>query len=457
MKNLIKKYKQASSNDRNIINNVTSAVVIKGASLLLSLLTLPAYLRYFDNQLALGLWFSVISVLAWVLNFDLGIGNGLRNLLTHALTEGDKEKCKKLISSGYISLGIVVIAVTILFVLTYQLFDWNFIFNIDTNIIRASVLELSILIVFLGIMIQFFLRLISSVLYAMQQSSINNFLSLCTALIIFMFVSLAPSGTTEHNLILMAIVYCLAVTIPLLGANIIVFAFQLKEARPSLKYFDSKSAKQVLSLGGIFFFVQIMYMVIMNSNEYLITIFAGNEHVVTYQVYYKLFTAVGILFTLGLTPIWSAVTKAIAEKNHVWVQKLYNKLIILCGVTCLLEFLLVPFIQPIINIWLGENSFTIQYSHALLFAVLGCLMLLNGVFSSIANGAGELKTQAVFFGIGAFAKIPIAWILVLYFDSWIGVVIANIVALGIYCIVQPFWLKKYFREMEEKGNINVQE
>ena len=86
-------------------------------------------------------------------------------------------------------------------------------------------------------------------------------------------------------------------------------------------------------------------------------------------------------------------------------------------------------------------------------------MILNAAFSSVANGVGELKTQAIFFGIGAVLKMPIAWIFVQMTDSWIGVVWANVVAMLVYCLIQPIWLKKYLnkKKKEVEQNVIVQE
>jgi len=178
----------------------------------------------------------------------------------------------------------------------------------------------------------------------------------------------------------------------------------------------------------------------------LITLLTGPEMVVEYQIYNKLFTLIGIVFTLALTPIWSAVTKALAERNYVWIKKLYKilKLMALLAVIC--EFGMIPFLQTAVNLWLGDNAIQVNYLQAIVFAIYGSIFIWSGVLSSIANGAGELKTGIIFFTIGAIIKIPFAWAFVVVFDSWIGVVVANIIAMSSYCIIQPMWLNKYLNK-----------
>lgn len=440
---IIGKFKNSSKDDKNIIINVAGAFFIKGLSLIISLLLTPAYIKFFNDEVALGLWFTVNSVLAWILNFDLGIGNGLRNHLTRTYTEGNLEESKKYLSSAYVSVGFVCLVVSLLFISCFKFINWNFIFNIEKDIVSSKALLIAVLIVFIGILMQLFLKLINSVLYAIQKSSINNFLTFVTSIITLICVLLIPSKDNDSNLINMAFIHISAVNVPLIIATIIIFTkTSLKRCLPSIKLFSKKHAKEVLSLGGIFLFVQIEYMVIMSTNEILITWFASNEAVVEYQLYYKPFSMAGTLFALALTPIWSAVTKAFTEKNFKWISNLYKKLFILSIIGTIACFVVIPILQIFMDIWLGRGYLDVNYIYAIAFSLLSGLMMINSVLSAFANGIGELRTQAIFFGIGSIVKIPIAYIFVVLFKSWIGVVWANIIALGLYCIAQPFVFKK---------------
>ena len=456
MRKFIQKLKNMSNDDSTVLKHTMGAFLIKGLALILSLFTMPAYLRFFNNEMALGLWFTILSVLNWMLTFDFGIGNGLRNKLTESLAKQDYVDSKKYISSAYIAITGLVVFIGVVFSIIFNYINWNKVLNIATDIISSKALLITVQITFFGIMLQLVLRLITSILYALQLSSINNFLSLCTSILTLGLVLILPSQSNDKNIIVMAIIHAIAAILPLIFATIIVFFLQRKRNLfPDYRMFSFKHAKEVLSLGVVFLYVQIMYMVIMNTNTYLISLFSSPENVVEYEIYYKIFSLVGTVFTLMLTPIWSSITKAITQKNTPWVKSLYKKLIILSLVGVVCEFLIVPFMQILINLWLGAESISINYYYGLIFAIMGSLMIFNGTFSSVANGIGKLKTQAVCFSLGAILKIALAYILTFKENFWIGVVIANIISLIIYCVIQPIILKKQLNKAEDSSLSNL--
>lgn len=442
---------KASENDKIVYQNVIGAFVVKGGAFFVTLYTLPAYIKFFKNDEVLGMWFTILSLLNWILNFDLGIGNGLRNYLSMALSINKKEEVKRYISSAYCSIGIIVVVLSVLFPFIVHKVDLNKIFNISNEIVSGKTLYIVAIIVFVGLMLQFWLKLINSVLYALQKSYVNNFLVLCTNVMILLIAQFYPSGNNEQNIVVMAVVHALAVAIPLLVAFVWVFWKKIPYALPRIKYVSKIYAKSVLSIGGVFFFVQIAYLLIMSTNEFLITKTSGNTFNVEYQAYYKLFSLGSTIFALTLTPIWSVITKAKAEGNYNWIQKIYKKLMKLSILFCVAEFAIVLLLQPIMKIWLGESGVTnINYSAGIIFAILGCVMIINSVLSSVASGVGELKTQAICFGIGAVLKIPLAFLLVKILGTWIGVVISNVLCMGVYCCIQPFILKQYFKRDSQK-------
>lgn len=445
--NIIKKKLFNDEKDKVVIKNIILSFGIKGLALLLALIKMPMYLKFFDNQEILGIWFTLLSMLTWIFNFDLGIGNGLRNKLVKHIEKNNNIEIKKYVSSAYFSIFIVVIIIGVVGSIIIPLVDWANFFNINSNVINNSCFEKVILVILFGLLIQFLLKLVNSIFYAFQKAYIPgllNFISELALLIVIIFLDNTYAIDLKFKII--AVAYSLCMVIPLFVANIIMFFTKLKDSKPSIKFFSKKYAKSILYIGGLFFWVQIMYMLIVNTNEYLITWFVGPKYVVDYQIYNKIFSLIGTLFTLFLTPMWSMITKAIVSKDYVWVKKLYNRLKRITLIVIIFEILLIPFFQIILNIWLGNNTINVNYMYTLLFAILGSLLIWNGVISTIVNGMGKLKVQFICLTAGVILNIPLAYIFCNVLNSWIGVVIANILSFIPYCIIQPIYIEKYLKE-----------
>ena len=198
-----------------------------------------------------------------------------------------------------------------------------------------------------------------------------------------------------------------------------------------------------MSLGGAFFFLQILQMLLMNTNEFIITNMISPTYVVEYQMYFKLFNAISTVFSLAIVPIWSAIAKAKAENNFVWIRSMHNKLMLmgLLGICC--EFLLVPVLQFVMNIWLGEGVLEVNYMTALLFAIMNGLFMWMTFESNVTNGLGELTIQKVFVGSGMILKFLVVILFARSVKDYRIVIFANILAILPYCIIQPLWMYKY--------------
>ena len=429
---------------RNLYINILLAFVIKGVSLIISVFSMPLYMRYFSNESVLGVWYTILSVLTWITVCDLGLGRGLRNRLTEAISNKDDTAKKEYISSTYILLTLIIVPVSIIICVLFCFIDLNFVFKIETNLISVNNLRISIIILFLGVAINFVLKSVNSIIYAIQKSSINNFLSLITSVIPLVFILLYnSSGNIEIDFITLSVVHVLAINLPLLIATFFVFyEKQLKGCFPSIKYYNKKIAKDSVAFGLQFFLAQMFFMAIMSTNEFYITSLFSSADVVEYSIYYKLFTVVGSLFMLALTPLWSKITKDYCEGNYLKIKKTNRFLYIISAIALVIEFLMVPFLQFIVNIWLQEEAILVSIPVALTFALFGSVYIFNVVLTTVANGIGELKSQIYFYGVGCVLKIGMCLLFKQIISHWSIVVLANIIILSCFCIYQIFWIEK---------------
>lgn len=445
-----------SNNDKIILENTILAFIVKGGALFVTLFTLPVYIKFFKEDIILGLWYTLLSLLNWVLNFDLGIGNGLRNYLSASIAKKDEQKTKIYISSAYFSVGFIAVFVSLVFFILARFINWNKVLNISEYYIKKEDLVTAIIIVFIGVMLHFWLKLINSILYALQKSSLNNLLILITNVIILFGTLLLPSRSNSINIINMSILHAIAVAFPLIVSSLIIFSRKLSYARPNLNFVKRDGIKDILSLGGTFFFIQIAYMIIMSSNEFLISRLFDIKYVVNYQIYYRIFSLGSTVFMLALTPLWSVITKANVEKNYEWIKNIYKRFLLLAVLFCMGEFIVILFFRDILIIWLGKNNVIhTQLIECITFSIFGCLMILSSLFSSIANGLGTLAPQFITFMIGALLKVPLTFILAKFYSSWIVIMWANILCILIYCVMQPIFLRKYLDKRINKCKSNL--
>lgn len=78
---------------------ITRMFLNKGTSLFLSMLYVPLFLECLDKT-RYGIWVTIMSLVNWIGFFDIGIGQGLRNLLAKSLAEENYIEAKKVVSTA---------------------------------------------------------------------------------------------------------------------------------------------------------------------------------------------------------------------------------------------------------------------------------------------------------------------------------------------------------------------
>jgi len=451
------KYIKINFKNKRLLFNSILSFTIMGLSYGISFLLLPAYMNFFSEQKILGLWFTAMAVLSWVLTFDLGIGNGLRNNLVEAFANNDEAKTRKYIASAYILIGSIVITFSLIGYVIFTFVNWNEVFNISNDLIHGGQLLKMVRIIFIGIMLQFFLRLITSILYALQIAFLPNLLAFLSNLLLLLFIVFMERKSSEENIIILAYANVITANLPILIATIILFSKKLRYAIPSFKNYDIQSAKNILKLGGVFFWIQIMYLMITNTNEFLISWSTGVENVVDFKIYNSLFSVLSGLFILTLTPMWSEVTEAHVKNDVVWIKKLYKRLNILGLIGIIGLILLVFFLQFLVDIWLQEKTIKIDYFYASMFVMSTIFFFWYSILSTIVGGIGKLKILTIFITLGAFLNFPLTILFTKLTHSWIGVIIANILSLLPLCIALSIWINRFFsnhqKEFQIKGKV----
>lgn len=442
MTSLLESVKKLIGNNKTLSKNLLYTVCLRTISLFVSFFATTAYMSYFKDDIALGVWFTILSILNWVLNFDLGIGNGLRNELSKYY-QNDKKQAKKLITSAYVSLGFVCILLFFIFQLLSLFLNWNTILNVQS--ISATALNTAISISVLGICVQLWLKIIVSIFYSMQRVVYADLCALISNALVIVYLLTIDFSDAESKLIALSGWYSISLCLPLIVLTVVAFTRLIPDIRPGKKCYDSSIAKSITSLGGQFFIIQLSLLLMNSTNQWLISYLCAPEHVVEYQVYYKVFEIAITVFSLFTQPIWSAVSTAKNEGRFKWIKRAYIFMlgIAICGIICTC-FVAVG-LQYIFDFWLNKYSITANLGIAFLFVFLVAIQMLTYASTCIANGTNELKVQMIWTPICAVLKFPIAIILHRYFNEWFVIVLAFSVSQLPLLIIQIISLIGYFR------------
>ena len=106
---------QAVSQDRtnNYVRQVKGSVLFKGLAVAATFLAVPLMIRYLGQE-QYGIWSTLLSIMSWVVFFDLGIGNGLRNKLAESLAKHQVSEAAGYIASGYTWIGAISVLLFVL-------------------------------------------------------------------------------------------------------------------------------------------------------------------------------------------------------------------------------------------------------------------------------------------------------------------------------------------------------
>lgn len=399
---------------------------IKVLALIVSFLSTPIMMSFFSNEAVLGAWFTILSVLNWISFFDFGIGNGLRNDLTYALSVGNKKKAKRVVSSSVFLLGAVVVLLIPLGAVLSLLIDWNVVLSVGINDLAERDLAICMAIVIIGTLLQLILKLVNSLFYAVQKNAAPAFLLLLSNCLILLFVAFPPalSGSGE-KLVYMCIVEMAALSAPLVFAAIVLFATEMKEFAPSIKAVKTDYFRSLGTIGLKFFAIQVALLFISSTNELFIGSLCGSGDVVPYSLAYRIFNLVLVFFGVMAQPIWSDMAESFSSGNRGRLLSVHKKYLYLAVVASIATVLIGVLVNPVLRIWLSDKAPTLNKFESFSLVFLVVVTVLTNSETCLGNATNRLTPQVICYCLGAVAKYPLSAVLSIIAPGWASVVVAN--------------------------------
>ncbi|ELA8120762.1 polysaccharide biosynthesis C-terminal domain-containing protein [Vibrio parahaemolyticus] len=409
----------------------------------------PVLYGYLDEHV-LGVWLTLMSVASWIMIFDVGVGNGLRNKIAPLIDSGDVEKTQNYISSTYFFffLFLFFLCLILLFCVN-QFFNVYVLFNAEEYLVPD--LMLSFLLLVITIFSNLFFSLNFSVANAFQNSSFLNFRNaLFNVLLLGSLFFTSLYSNDKGSLLDVTILFFLANIVINLFTTIHLF-LSISEIRPSIKYIRFFYFKDNLKVGSQFFIINLTSIVLFSSDTFLISHLFEPKEVTSYSVTIKAFTVFLMIMWIYLGPLWSAYTVKWNKEDYNWVFNKLNQSIKLSFFICsvMLGFSLI--FNKVLYLWIGDDSLYNSKLVLSIFLLIG-LRIWSGNFSTLLNGLGVVKVQMYCSIFSIILNIPISIILVKNYNFGIeGIAIGTVLSLAIFSIIGPIYVYRL-----RKTNFKVQ-
>ena len=412
-----------SSGDRTgiIKLNVIYSVIIRGINILVSLIMVPLTINYINSELY-GIWLSLSSIVSWLGFFDIGFGLGLRNQLTTALACKKVKYGKILVSSTYVLLSIIFTVVGIVACIYCRFVNWSYVLNISHS--YNDIVNISFQIVIISFCVNIVFQLIKNICQAYQMTALASGLDMLANLF-SLFVMFVLVNAFAPSLIYLSAVLCLTPLLIMLLANVLLFNTKFREVAPSVSYARLFVVKGLTTLGIKFFLIQVIFIILYQATNIIISHFCGPNQVTVYNIAYKYLNVAIMAFSILQSPIWSAFNDAYALKDYQWMRTVYGKLlkILILGEICIVVLVL---LSPIAyELWVGD-SVVIPFRITFLLGLYSGILLVNNLHAVIINGTGRLNLQTVTAWIQGLVFVPLVYVFAINYNLE-GILMALIV------------------------------
>lgn len=424
----------AVSKDRthNYLRQIKSAVVYRAVAMAASFFAIPLMIHYLGQE-QFGVWSTLLTVMSWIVFFDLGVGNGLRNKVAESLARGENKEAGNYIASGYTIVGLLALVLWILLTVGAYFVPWQVVFNTET--IQESTLRVTFQITVFFIILNFWIGLIAAILGAIQRTSmiaLGQLVSNMLVLVCLFFLTKTSTASISN----LALVY----GISLVTANILLSLWFYKtwpELRPRIS-FEKTHLRPLLTVGLQFFIIQLAVLVIFTTDKMLITQLFGPEHVTQYEVVFKLFSVITFAHGLISAPLWSAYTDAYHRGDLAWIRHMLRKQMMIVAGIVIVVFMLMLLAKLIIGIWIGKN-FAVSMSLIIVMGIFVLISTWNNVFAVFINGIGKIRLQLYTAIVAMILNIPLSIFFVKYSTLGIsGIVVGTTCSLLLAAVALPW-------------------
>lgn len=395
-----------NTNNRSnlIIKNIVVSFFVKGWSAIVVLLMVPLTLKMlgaYNN----GVWLTISGILIWIDFMDIGLGNGLRNTLAKYVAIGDNEKARMAVSSTFFILTIIIIPLMLLCCTLIHLLNIYDILGISRDIVPNLNNILTIAIVMTSI--TFILKAIGNLYMGLQLPAISN-LIMCLGQTLSLVITFIAYHLGCRSLMYVVFINTLSPLIIWTTFYPYTFFYRYPQFRPSVRYINYQISHLLCNQGIKFFVLQIFSVVLFASVNIIISKLFSPSEVTPYQIAYRYFSLVLVVFNIISIPFWNATTDAYYRGDIAWIKRSSRKLDIVVSASFFILLIMLLLSGFVYTIWIGQEV-TIPIELSIAMAAYIFVLVISLRYSYILNGVNALRIQLILTIFATIVFVPLSW------------------------------------------------
>lgn len=419
--------------------------IIRGLNILLSFLVITFGLKV-AKSVDYGIWITLSSYVTLIASLDFGINNTLRNELSILYHQKKINEIVKLIVENYYFSAVLGILVSFFSFCVYTFYSIGGI-NSFPN------LKLISLVISFSLFLQVLFKPLVFILLANQkvfESFVPNTLSNLFLVVIFLYLSFLGLKISLFQIVLINLSIPVIITFFLTVFYLKRNGINIKDELVDRFKRNSKIKfnKTYFLVSYKFFIIQIVGVILVFINNWMILNRIKPEDVITYNLLSKYFSPITLFVTSLIIPLWTEFTNLYNSKNHLAIKEKINNNSLIILLILMVGSILILLNSYIFNIWLGSASFTPKINLIIVYYIFLIITSFGNLFTYFLNGTGNITLQ---YYLSIFVVIFHYFLLEYLMDKYnlLGVIYTQIIW-GVFSLILAFSqykiiiIKKYY-------------
>ena len=207
-----------------------------------------------------------------------------------------------------------------------------------------------------------------------------------------------------------------------------------------------------MKLGVKFFILQIAAIIQFETSLFLIAHYFGTEEVTNYNIAFKYFSVLQMVFMILLSPLWSGVTDAYNSGDAAWIKNAVKKYLLILVPFIVTGLIMLIAADKVYELWIGKNVVHIDFNISMLCLIFFSTTMFASIFVSVINGIGALRIQFFTAIMASICFLGLSLLFIKYFHLGVQSIILSSIITNVFgYIIAPIQFYNIFYKRSKAG------